>query len=82
MKSRLVSKNVTLPTGRTSFRMEPEFWAALDEIARVEGVTRNDLVGRAQAAYPDGTRTSAVGVFVLEWFREGLFAVWGLARNV
>ena len=32
MQSSLVSRNITLSNGRTSIRLEPEFWHALAEI--------------------------------------------------
>ena len=42
--SRLVNRNVTSTSGRTSMRLEPELWAALEEICHREGMTLADLV--------------------------------------
>lgn len=65
--SRLLNRNVYLPSGRTSLRLEPEFWDALEAIATAEACTMNALVSRIDAG--SGERTSAVRVFVLGWFK-------------
>jgi len=65
LASTLVLRSVLNGTKRTTLRLEPEFWSALEGIARAEGATVNDLVTRAQ----DGSRgqTGSVRVFVLQW---------------
>ena len=65
MASTLVLRSVLNGTKRTSLRLEPEFWSALDGIARAEGATVNDLVARAQDR--DRGQTGSVRVFVLQW---------------
>lgn len=67
--SRLVNRNVTSTQGRTSMRLEPELWAALEEICHREGVTLADLVQRIERAGHTGGRTSAVRVYALTYFR-------------
>jgi len=67
--SRLVNRNVTSTQGRTSMRLEPELWAALEEICHREGVTLADLVQRIERAGHVGGRTSAVRVYALTYFR-------------
>lgn len=66
--SRLVSRNVLGTMGRTSMRLEPELWDALDEMCRREGVTLREMVRRVGPS-PSGGRTSAVRVQVLLYFR-------------
>lgn len=66
----MVNRNVIGQGGRTSIKFEPEFWDALEEIAIAEGVGVNELVRRIEVDKEAGTRTSAVRVFVLGWFRE------------
>ena len=73
-KSRLVNRNVRTAQLRTSIRLEPEFWEALDEISYIEKVDRNELVRRIESAAPETQRTSAVRVFVLQHFRDRCFA--------
>ena len=68
--SRLVNRNVTSTSGRTSMRLEPELWAALEEICHREGMTLADLVKSIEHRTRPGGRTSAVRVFVLTYFRN------------
>ena len=68
--SRLINRNVTAGRGRTSMRLEPELWDALAEICVRERQGMNHLVRRIEAAAShSGGRTSAVRVFVLQYFR-------------
>lgn len=67
--SRLVSRNVKGDQGRTSMRLEPELWSALEEMCRREHVAIRDMVRRIGANARPGGRTSAVRVEVLDYFR-------------
>ena len=66
--SRLVSRNVIGAQGRTSMRLEPELWDALDELCRREKTTLREVVRRI-GSRPEGGRTSAVRVAILKYFR-------------
>jgi len=68
--SRLVNRNVTALRGRTSMRLEPELWDALEEIAHREGQSIGEIVKRIEARGHPGGRTSAVRVHVLTYFRQ------------
>ena len=68
--SRLINRNVVAGRGRTSMRLEPELWDALAEICLREGHDINHLVRQIEAIGHSGGRTSAVRVFVLQYFRE------------
>jgi predicted DNA-binding ribbon-helix-helix protein len=67
--SRLVNRNVVAGRGRTSMRMEPELWDALLEICQRERRDMSQLVRNIEEVGHSGGRTSAVRVFVLEYFR-------------
>lgn len=67
--SRLVNRNVVAETGRTSMRLEPELWDALLEICEREGQDMSSLVRNVEQAAPPGGRTSAVRVYVMNYFR-------------
>lgn len=69
MQSRLVNRNIIAARGRSSMRLEPEIWDALQEICRREGVALGDLVQRVEGGRSEGGRTSAVRVFAFEYFR-------------
>ena len=68
-KSRLVNRNVVAGRGRTSMRLEPELWDALYEICQREGVGVGELIRQIEARGHSGGRTSAVRVFILQYFR-------------
>lgn len=69
--SRLVNRNVVAERGRTSIRFEPELWDSLEEICRREQIGLGELVRRIeQTGGSAGGRTSAVRIFVLNYFRE------------
>lgn len=70
MTSRLVNRNVTANRGRTSMRLEPELWDALQEICERERITMGEVVRRIEKRGHPGGRTSAVRVHVLEYFRR------------
>lgn len=67
--SRLINKNV-VGERRTSMRHEPEMWDAITEICDRERLSLGQLVQRIDAKRRAGGRTSAVRVFVLNYFRE------------
>ncbi|HEX3401964.1 MAG TPA: ribbon-helix-helix domain-containing protein [Acetobacteraceae bacterium] len=67
--SRLINRNVVAGRGRTSMRLEPELWDALLEICQRERQDINRLVRQIEAEGHPGGRTSAVRVFVLQYFR-------------
>jgi predicted DNA-binding ribbon-helix-helix protein len=67
--SRLVSRNVKGDQGRTSMRLEPELWSALEEMCRRERLGIRDMVRRIGAKARPGGRTSAVRVELIDYFR-------------
>lgn len=68
-RSRLVNRNVVSDTGRTSMRLEPELWEALIEICGREGKDLHTLIRNVDSQRLRGGRTSAVRVFVVQYFR-------------
>ena len=69
MPSRLVNRNVTASRGRTSMRLEPELWDALQEICERERLSLGEVVRRIEKRGHPGGRTSAVRVHLLDYFR-------------
>lgn len=66
----LVNRNVTSLSGRTSMRLEPELWDALEEICAREAMTLTEVVKQIERLGHPGGRTSAVRVHVLNYFRR------------
>jgi predicted DNA-binding ribbon-helix-helix protein len=70
--SSLVNRNIVIPSGRTSIRLEPELWALLDEVCRRERCERGDVVRQARLDLTSGGRTSALRVYLLRYFLEAV----------
>ena len=68
--SRLVNRNVIATSGRTSMRLEPELWRALQDICQRETITLSDLIQRIERNSHPGGRTSAIRVYVVTYFRD------------
>lgn len=70
-----VKRSVTIAGHRTSITLEPAFWEALREVAAAEQRSLNDLVRDIDAARtsngPAQGLSSAVRVFLLDWYRAG-----------
>ena len=51
-------------------RLEPEVWDALREVCLREGIELRDLIRTVERTATPGGRTSAVRVYVLDYFRK------------
>ena len=65
----LQNRNIHLNGQRTSLRLEPVMWEALEEICRREGRPLNDICTFIEAQRGRSSRTAAVRVFILRYFR-------------
>lgn len=66
----LQSRNVRIHDRRTSVRLEPEMWTALNEIAESEKCSIHDLCGAVHDLKEPGTSfTAALRVFLMEYYR-------------
>ncbi|MEO1329580.1 MAG: ribbon-helix-helix domain-containing protein [Pseudomonadota bacterium] len=69
MRSSLVTRNVRIHDRRTSVRLEPQLWRALETIAEIERVDINEICSRVEETRgPDGGFTSALRVYIVEYF--------------
>lgn len=69
MRSSLVTRNVRIHDRRTSVRLEPQLWRALETIAELEAVDLNEICSRVEDSRgPDGGFTSALRVYIVEYF--------------
>jgi predicted DNA-binding ribbon-helix-helix protein len=65
-----VNRTICLEGRRTTLRLEPELWAALDEVARQQRKSVSQLVAAACSSGRRGTsRASSVRVFIVEYYR-------------
>jgi predicted DNA-binding ribbon-helix-helix protein len=54
----------------TSVSLEPEFWAALKDLAQEQGTSAAEMVRRVDKDRSHGNLTSAVRLFVLAHYRS------------
>lgn len=70
-QSALQSKNVRIHSRRTSVRLEPQMWAALNEIAAIETCSIHDLCGAVHDMKEEPVSfTAALRVFLMEYYRS------------
>ncbi len=69
-------RSVTIAGHRTSFTLEPAFWDALRDIAAMQDCSVSELVRRidgertAGPAPPEHGLSSALRVYILDWYRK------------
>lgn len=69
MKSSLLTRNIRIRDRRTSVRLEPQLWRALETIAELEKTSVNELCTTVEEKRgPEGGFTSALRVFIVEYF--------------
>ncbi len=68
--SRLINRNVNAQRGRTSMRLEPELWEALEEICARESLSMAEVIRQIESLGHPGGRTSAVRVHLLAYYRR------------
>jgi predicted DNA-binding ribbon-helix-helix protein len=67
--STLVNRNVTIGRRRTSLRLEPAMWDALEEICRREDMSQHELCAKIDARRRSSSLTAAIRVFIVNYFR-------------
>ena len=66
--SNLILRNVYSVDGRTSMRLEPEFWDALVEMCRRENIAVGEFIKRLPPSAKGG-RTNALRTHIVMYFR-------------
>jgi len=85
--STLVNRNVTVDGHRTSIRLEPAMWQALNMVCQRENKTLNELATIIARNRDQSTLTAGIRVFLLTYFQaaatdEGhIRAGHGIART-
>ena len=67
--STLINRNVTVAGRRTSLRLEPAMWDALEEVARRERSTVHQICALVDARRSESSLTAAIRVFILGYYR-------------
>lgn len=68
--SSLISRNITVMGNRTSIRLEPEMWQALQEIAALENCKTHDICTLiAMRKRGNSSLTAAIRVFIMLYYK-------------
>ena len=69
MKSPVVKRSIVIAGHKTSVSLEDAFWASLKTIAGDRDVTLSDLVASIDTDRRAGNLSSAIRLFVLDYYR-------------
>jgi predicted DNA-binding ribbon-helix-helix protein len=72
MKSRVVKRSIVIAGHKTSVSLEDGFWTSLKEIAGERHMTLSDLVASIDTDRQYGNLSSAIRLFVLDFYRDRL----------
>ena len=72
MKSLVVKRSVVVAGHKTSVTLEDAFWSGLKEIAGRRNITVSELVGAIDSERRHGNLSSAIRLFVLDFYRNKL----------
>jgi predicted DNA-binding ribbon-helix-helix protein len=70
MKSQVVKRSIVIATHKTSVSLEDAFWNGLKEIASSRNVALSDLVSSIDANRKHGNLSSALRLYVLDYYRS------------
>ena len=73
MKSAIVKRSIVVAGHKTSVSLEDAFWNGLKEIVRERHMTLSELVAEIAAQRQLGNLSSALRLFVLDFYRTQLF---------
>jgi predicted DNA-binding ribbon-helix-helix protein len=72
MKSPVVKRSIVIAGHKTSVSLEDAFWKGLKEIATARDMTLSDLVAAIDSERQHGNLSSAIRLFVLDFYRAQL----------
>ena len=70
MKSPVVKRSIVIAGHKTSVSLEDAFWTGLKEIAAKRDLTLSDLVAAIDQDRQLGNLSSAIRLFVLDYYRN------------
>jgi predicted DNA-binding ribbon-helix-helix protein len=71
MKSPVVKRSIVIAGHKTSVSLEDAFWSGLKDIAASRGMTLSELVASIDTGRQHGNLSSAIRLFVLDFYRNG-----------
>jgi predicted DNA-binding ribbon-helix-helix protein len=79
MKSPVVKRSIVVAGHKTSVSLEEAFWNGMKEISGLRNITLSELVGEIDGNRQQGNLSSAIRLFVLDYFRTRAQAAGGAA---
>jgi predicted DNA-binding ribbon-helix-helix protein len=70
MKSPVVKRSIVVGGHKTSVSLEEAFWNGMKEISALRDMTLSELVGEIDSNRQQGNLSSAIRLFVLDYFRN------------
>jgi predicted DNA-binding ribbon-helix-helix protein len=74
MKSPVVKRSIVVAGHKTSVSLEEAFWNGMKEISGLRDMTLSELVGEIDSKRQQGNLSSAIRLFVLDYFRTRALA--------
>ena len=74
MKSPVVKRSIVVAGHKTSVSLEEAFWNGMKEISGEHSMTLSDLVGEIDTKRQQGNLSSAIRLFVLDYFKSRALA--------
>jgi predicted DNA-binding ribbon-helix-helix protein len=81
MKSPVVKHSVVVAGHKTSVSLEEAFWDGMKEISAKRSMTLSELVGEIDTKRQQGNLSSAIRLFVLDYFKTRAAGEGRLARD-
>ena len=75
MKSPVVKRSIVVAGHKTSVSLEEAFWIGMKEVAGLRSMTLSELVGEIDTNRHHGNLSSAIRLFVLDYFKNRTIAV-------
>ena len=70
MKSPVVKRSIVVASHKTSVSLEEAFWNGMKEISGLRNMTLSELVGEIDGNRQQGNLSSAIRLFVLDYFKN------------
>ena len=70
MKSPVVKRSIVVGGHKTSVSLEEAFWNGMKEISALRNMTLSELVGEIDGNRQQGNLSSAIRLFVLDYFKN------------
>ena len=79
MKSPIVTRSIIVAGHKTSVSLEEPFWNGIKEISSQRDIALSELVGEIDSNRQQGNLSSAIRLFVLDYFQTHAMAGRGTA---